>query len=123
MPRHTAGVMAVVLGATAGSGEPIEDPGIGAGDLTTTVYAADGSVLTEWHAEQDRVLVTYDELPKHLVDAIVAIEDRRFWVHNGVDVRAVAPAAVENLEAGGLVEGGATVTPHYVKERPLLGGV
>src|SRR3989304_838276 len=115
MPRHTAGVLAIVLVATACSVEPIEDPGIGAGDLTTTVYAADGSVLTEWHAEQDRVLVTYDELPKHLVDAIVAIEDRRFWVHNGVDVRAVARAAVENLEAGDIVEGGSTITQQYVK--------
>ena len=115
MPRHTAGALVIALVATACSVEPIEDPGIGAGDLTTTVYAADGSVLTEWHAEQDRVLVTYDELPKHLVDAIVAIEDRRFWVHNGVDVRAVARAAVENLEAGDIVEGGSTITQQYVK--------
>ncbi len=115
MPRHTAGVLVIVLVATACSVEPIEDPGIGAGGLTSTVYAADGSVLTEWHAEEDRVLVTYDELPKHLIDAVVAIEDRRFWIHNGVDVRAVARATVENIEANDIVQGGSTITQQYVK--------
>ncbi len=123
MPRHTAGVLAIVLIAAACSVEPIEDPGIGAGDLTTTVYAADGSVLAEWHAEQDRVLVTYQQLPKHLVDAIVAIEDRRFWIHPGVDVQAVARAAVENLEAGAVVQGGSTITQQYVKNVLLTDSV
>lgn len=114
-PRLAAGVV-IALIATACAVEPIEDPGIGTGDLTTTVYAADGSVLAEWHAEQDRVLVTYDELPRHLVDAVVAIEDRRFWVHNGVDVRAVVRAATENLEAGEVIQGGSTITQQYVKK-------
>lgn len=121
MPRLTAGALAIALLATACSVEPIEDPGIGAGDLTTTVYAADGSVLAEWHAEQDRLLVTYDELPTHFIDAVVAIEDRRFWVHPGIDLRSVARATVENLEAGAIVEGGSTITQQYVKN-VLLGG-
>jgi penicillin-binding protein 1A len=115
--------MAIVLIATACSVEPIEDPGIGAGDLTTAVYAADGSVLTEWHAEQDRVLVTYDELPKHLVDAIVAIEDRRFWIHPGVDVQGVVRAAAENMEAGAIVQGGSTITQQYIKNVLLTDSV
>ena len=107
--------MAIALVATACTVEPIEDPGIGAGDLTTTVYAADGSVLAEWHAGQDRSLVGYEELPTHLVNAVVAIEDRRFWIHNGVDVRAVARAASANLDAGAIVQGGSTITQQYVK--------
>ncbi len=123
MPRHTAGVLAIALLATACSVEPIEDPGTGAGDLTTAVYAADGSVLAEWHAGQDRVLTTYDQLPKHLVDAIVAIEDRRFWIHPGIDVQAVARAAVQNLEAGAIVQGGSTITQQYVKNVLLTDSV
>lgn len=115
MPRLTAGVLAIALLATACSVEPIEDPGIGAGTLTTTVLAADGSVIARWHGGEDRVLVSYDELPKHLVDAIVAIEDRRFWIHNGVDVRAVARAAGANLESGEIVQGGSTITMQYIK--------
>jgi penicillin-binding protein 1A len=107
--------LGIALIATACSVTPIEDPGIGAGGLTTTVLAADGSVLAEWHAEEDRQLVAYSDLPKHLVDAVVAIEDRRFWIHNGVDVRAVARATRENVEAGAVVEGGSTITQQYVK--------
>ncbi len=115
MPRLTAGALAIALVATACTVEPIEDPGIGAGSLTTTVYAADGSVLAEWHVGVDRSLVGYDELPTHLVNAVVAIEDRRFWIHNGVDVRAVARAVNANLEAGSIVQGGSTITQQYVK--------
>jgi penicillin-binding protein 1A len=115
MPRLGVGALGIALIATACSVTPIEDPGIGAGGLTTTVLAADGSVLAEWHAEEDRQLVAYSDLPKHLVDAVVAIEDRRFWIHNGVDVRAVARATRENVEAGAVVEGGSTITQQYVK--------
>jgi len=115
MPRLTAGVVGIALVAAACSVQPIEDPGIGTGSLTTTVYAADGSVLTEWHAGEDRRLVAYEELPMHLVNAVVAIEDRRFWIHNGVDVRSVARAASANLEAGSIVQGGSTITQQYVK--------
>ena len=115
MPRLTAGVLVIALLTTACTVEPIEDPGIGAGSLTTTVYAADGSVLTEWHAGEDRTLVAYDELPTHFINAVVAIEDRRFWIHNGVDVRAVTRAVNANLEAGEIVQGGSTITQQYVK--------
>ena len=115
MPRLTAGVLVIALVATACSVEPIEDPGIGAGSLTTTVYAADGSVLTEWHAGEDRVLVSFADLPAHLIDAVVAIEDHRFWIHPGIDVRSVARATAANLEAGEVVQGGSTITQQYVK--------
>jgi penicillin-binding protein 1A len=115
MPRLGAGALVIALIASACSVTAIEDPGIGAGSLTTTVLAADGSVLAEWHAEEDRVLAAYLELPKHLVDAVVAIEDRRFWIHNGVDVRAMARATRENVSAGYVVEGGSTITQQYAK--------
>ncbi len=115
MPRRAAGVLVIALVAAACAVEPIEDPGIGAGSLTSRVYAVDGTALTEWHAGEDRVLVTYDELPRHLVDAVVAIEDQRFWVHPGIDLRAVARAVQANLEAGEVVQGGSTITQQYVK--------
>ena len=70
--------------------EPIDDPGVGDLSLTSVVYAADGSVLAEFHASENRILVDYDQLPQSLIDAVVAIEDQRFWDHTGVDVQAVA---------------------------------
>jgi len=120
MPRLAAGVVVIALVATACSVEPIEDPGLGTGSLTSTVYAADGSVIAEWHAGEDRVPIAYADLPLHLVDAVVAIEDQRFWVHAGVDPRAIARAASVNLEAGEIVQGGSTITQQYVKN-VLLG--
>ena len=119
MSRRAAGVLVIALMAAACAVEPIEDPGIGAGSLTSVVYAADGTALTEWHAGEDRVLVGYDELPRHLVDAVVAIEDQRFWVHPGVDVRALVRAVQADLEAGEVVQGGSTITQQYIKNALL----
>jgi len=115
MPRRTAGVLVIALIAAACSVEPIEDPGIGAGGLSSTVYAADGTVLTQLHAGEDRTLITYGDLPTDLVNAVVAIEDQRFWLHGGVDARAVARAVQTNYEAGEIIEGGSTITQQYVK--------
>jgi penicillin-binding protein 1A len=115
MPRLTAGVLVIALIAAACSVAPIEDPGTGAGSLTTHIYASDGSVLAEWHAGEDRVPVSYSELPAHLVNAVVAIEDRRFWVHSGVDLRALARAGAQNYQAGQVVEGGSTITQQYAR--------
>jgi penicillin-binding protein 1A len=120
MPRRFAvGVVGIALIATACSVQPIGDPGLGAGDLTTTVYAADGTILGELHAGIDRVPIAFAELPRHVVDAVVAIEDHRFWVHNGVDVRAIARAAAVNIEAGAVLEGGSTITQQYIKNTLL----
>ena len=58
--------------------------------------------------------VTYDELPKYLIDATVAIEDKRFWNHNGVDwVRT--GKAVLNMFTGQDIQGGSTLTQQLIK--------
>jgi 1A family penicillin-binding protein len=119
MSHRAAGVLVIALIAAACAVEPIEDPGIGAGSLTSVVYAADGTALTEWHAGEDRVLVAYADLPRYLVDAVVAIEDQRFWVHPGVDLRALVRAVQADLEAGQVVQGGSTITQQYIKNALL----
>jgi penicillin-binding protein 1A len=115
MKRLPALVVAAALFAAACSYQPLDDPGLGELGLTTVVFAADGSVLAEWHAEEDRILVEYSELPRHLIDAVVAIEDERFWAHPGVDLKSVARALVQNIEAGTIVQGGSTITQQYLK--------
>jgi penicillin-binding protein 1A len=108
------GVVAA-LAAAACSVEPLPDPGMGENALTTTVYAADGSVLAQWHAGENRTLVSYEDIPRSVLDAVVAIEDERFWEHSGVDLRAMIRALVRDLEAGEVVEGGSTITQQYLK--------
>src|SRR5690606_5807074 len=57
-----------------------------------------------------RVVVPVDSMPEHLLNAFVAIEDRRFWEHGGVDWRRVFGALAENVRSGGIEEGSSTIT-------------
>jgi penicillin-binding protein 1A len=118
-------LLALVLVASACSLtiDPLEDPGIGESALTTVVYAADGSVLAHWHAGEDRTLVVYEDIPQDLIDAVVAIEDERYWDHPGVDLRAIIRAAQANGAAGEIVQGGSTITQQYLKNVLLTNAV
>jgi penicillin-binding protein 1A len=94
------------------SGDPVEfvqQP------QTSKILTPDGTVLAELHAEQDREDVAIDDVNGDLVRAVVAIEDRRFFLHTGVDVAAIARASVANLAAGEVEQGGSTITQQYVK--------
>ena len=64
---------------------------------------------------EDRVLVQRGDLPDHLVDALLAVEDRRFFEHRGVDLRGIARALWTNVRAGRVVQGGSTLTQQLVK--------
>lgn len=76
--------------------------------------ARDGLVVDVDHAEH-RQPVPVAQLSDHTVAAFLAAEDRRFWLHDGVDPQAVARAAWVNLKAGGVKEGGSTLTQQLVK--------
>lgn len=64
---------------------------------------------------EDRVLVRLEEVPRLLVDALVAVEDRGFWRHRGVDPRAIVRALLADLRARAFVQGGSTLTQQLVK--------
>ena len=63
----------------------------------------------------DRVPVRLADVPRHLVDAVLAVEDRRFYQHAGIDVSRIAGAALANLRAARFAEGGSTITQQLVK--------
>lgn len=64
---------------------------------------------------EKRKIVSFDSLPKHLVDAVVAIEDRRFYEHRGIDYRGLARAVWVNVTNGEITQGGSTLTQQLVK--------
>jgi len=66
-----------------------------------------------------RLYATYDEIPGYVVEALVAIEDTRFFEHNGVNPDAIIRAALRNFKAGHKVEGGSTLTQQLVKNTIL----
>jgi penicillin-binding protein 1A len=111
---------AVVLATSACAWTSPELPTGQASLESSGVYAADGTLITTLHGEENREVVPFAAIPTVLQDAVVAIEDQRFWIHRGVDIRAVARAAVSNASEGRVAEGGSTITQQYVKNE-LLG--
>ncbi|HXV95367.1 MAG TPA: transglycosylase domain-containing protein [Gaiellaceae bacterium] len=79
------------------------------------VYAADGSLLGSIPAEQNRQPVALDQMSPLLAQATVAIEDRRFYSHDGVDYEGIVRAAVKNIQEGEIVQGGSTLTQQLVR--------
>ncbi len=86
---------------------------------TSFLYADDGSLITTFHAEQNRVSVPFADIPKVVRDAVVAIEDQRFYEHRGIDLKALIRAAYIDATSGKIVEGGSTITEQYIKNRYL----
>jgi membrane peptidoglycan carboxypeptidase len=82
---------------------------------STKIYAADGSLITTLRQEQNREIIPLNEIPRHVRDAVVAIEDSRFYTHKGFDARAIARALYMNATSGKVVEGGSTITQQLVR--------
>ncbi|MGY1716958.1 transglycosylase domain-containing protein [Geodermatophilus sp. SYSU D01106] len=82
------------------------------------VLASDGSLITNFYAN-NRTVVTSDQIADVMKQALVDIEDSRFYEHNGLDVQGTLRAAVTNLSAGSVQEGGSTITQQLVKQTLL----
>lgn len=78
------------------------------------VLDRDGAVIAEFGGPLRRA-VALEQMPAVLADAFVAVEDRRFWSHEGVDARGVARAVVRNLRDGGITEGASTIPMQLVR--------
>lgn len=120
-------VLAAVVGVAGGGlfiKKIIDDtPHVSASDVkpkgfTTFVYADDGSTEIERFVSSgsNRVYKSIDEIPKDLQHAFVAIEDERFYKHNGIDLQGIARAAVVGIARGGnFTEGASTLTQQLIK--------
>ena len=64
---------------------------------------------------EERKLVSLSEVPEHTVDAVIAVEDHRFYEHFGLDLSSIARALLANFEAGRIVQGASTLTQQLVK--------
>ena len=84
----------------------------------SAIFDAKGRLITVLRKE-NRIPVPLSAVPRTTQDAVVAIEDSRFWSHHGVDPRAVARAASRNAQSGAVAEGGSTITQQYVKNALL----
>jgi penicillin-binding protein 1A len=82
--------------------------------VTTQILADDGTVIGEFYS-QKRYVVPLDRIPQHVRQAFIAAEDDAFYRHQGIDAAGIVRAFVNNIIAGGKVQGGSTITQQVVK--------
>ena len=82
--------------------------------ISSKIYDRYNKVVGEIYLEK-RTLVPYRQIPTHIVNAFVAAEDANFFQHKGVDLTAIARAAVKDLVGGSFAQGGSTITQQTVK--------
>lgn len=121
----------VIIGASAGigvfNGIIATAPDIGNIDVTpsgfsTFVYDTDGNQIAKLvSTDSNRIPVTMDMVPENLTHAFVAIEDERFYDHNGIDIQGIIRAAVKGITSGHFSEGASTITQQLLKNNVFSG--
>ena len=121
----------VIIGASAGigvfNGIIATAPDIGNIDVTpsgfsTFVYDTDGNQIAKLvSTDSNRIPVTMDMVPENLTHAFVAIEDARFYDHNGIDIQGIIRAAVRGITSGHFSEGASTITQQLLKNNVFSG--
>jgi penicillin-binding protein 1A len=95
---------------------PSLDPSAHRTEVDTVVYASNGKrVLAVLRGDESRVLVDTEDIAPIMRQAIVSVEDQRFFDHNGIDLRGVLRALWSDIRHQAIVEGGSTITQQFVK--------
>ncbi|MBY0123111.1 transglycosylase domain-containing protein [Bacillus sp. S/N-304-OC-R1] len=85
---------------------------------STVIYDANGEIASKISANKVEG-ASISEIPEHMKKAVIAIEDHRFYEHNGVNFKSIGRAFFRNIKAGGVVEGGSTITQQLTKNALL----
>ncbi len=88
-------------------------------ETSSLILDRNGEKLAYVFKKQHRLYARYDEIPGFLVEGLVAMEDTRFFEHNGVNPDAILRAIVKDIKAGAFVEGGSTLTQQLIKNKLL----
>ena len=114
----TIGTIAGVIGANyyvtpaLPAAETIRDIPL---QIPLRIFSRDG-LLIEEIGQRRRVLIRYDDVPEHVVNAFIAAEDRRFWAHSGIDYRGIMRALFQLLTTGDITSGGSTLTQQLARD-------
>jgi len=84
-------------------------------DQTSKIYDINNRLITTLYAEENRELIQFEDMPVNLRNAVIAVEDKRFYQHKGIDLRSILRALWANIRHGAIVEGGSTITQQYAK--------
>jgi len=84
-------------------------------DRNTFIFDKNGGLLAVLHADKNRVPIPLERIPQHLIEAVVATEDVRFYEHRGIDFQGIGRAVLANFKQKKAVEGASTITQQLVK--------
>ncbi len=87
--------------------------------LRSVVFDSGGGLLGELAGEENRALVTLDQVSDEFIQTIIGVEDADFYRHNGVNVKAVVRALIQNVNSGSVQQGGSTITQQLIKNGVL----
>ena len=86
---------------------------------TSIVYDDAGTEVDKLHGNENREYVNLEEIPLHMQQAVVAIEDERFYEHGGIDMRGIFRAMIENIKTMSFSQGASTITQQLIKNEVL----
>lgn len=111
-----------LLGAYMGiieSTPPLNTVDVKPESYTSFIYDANGNEIDKLHGEENREYVQLSKIPKNLQNAVVAIEDERFYEHNGIDIKGIFRALVVNIKQHDMTQGASTITQQLIKNEVL----
>lgn len=110
-----AGIVLGVLNDIINDTETLDTAKLKLLKLTTIIYDKDGNEIDSL-SEENRYMISYEDMPKYLADAVISIEDERFETHSGIDIKRTGKAIIEFVINGGNSSfGGSTITQQLVK--------
>ncbi len=88
-------------------------------EVSSVILDRNGEKLAYVFKNKHRLYARYEDMPGYLIESLIAIEDTRFFEHNGVNIDAIIRAIVKDIKAGSFVEGGSTLTQQLIKNKIL----
>ncbi len=82
---------------------------------TSEVYDADGNTISVLKGEKDVYYITFDDIPSYAIQALISIEDKKFFKHSGVDYKAIIRAMYTTVREGEVTQGGSTITQQLAR--------
>ncbi|MGH2809642.1 MAG: transglycosylase domain-containing protein, partial [Actinomycetota bacterium] len=107
------GLLAIAVLATFAVSVPLPDKAPGA--QATKVFSHDGKLIGSLRGAENRTIVPLSAVSPHLAKAVIATEDRDFYRHSGISIRGMIRALFSNVKAGGVTQGGSTITQQYAR--------
>ncbi|PKM95523.1 MAG: glycosyl transferase [Firmicutes bacterium HGW-Firmicutes-1] len=110
-----------IVKAIIDSAPPLDLDDVNPEGYATMIYNQEGLEVQKLHGDDaNRIYAQLDQIPKHMQDAVVAIEDERFWNHNGIDIQGIFRAIYRNIKSGDITGSGAsTLTQQIIKNNVL----